>query len=321
MADQDSLAVEFEAHRAHLRGVAYRVLGSLSDADDAVQETWLRLSRADVADVVSLRAWLTTVTGRIALNMLQARAARREDIGAEPPEPAAIGHAAAAGQPHGSPSADPEAEALLGDSVSVALQLVLDTLEPRERLAFVLHDLFAVPFDEVAPVTGTTSVAARQLASRARRRVRQAAEACTGGTASAPGAPRTASPLALALAARDERHREIVAAFYAAARDAQFAALLEMLDPDIAVRADAVAARMGAVESAFGAETVARWLSGKARGAVFAVVDGEPGAAWVVDGTVRVAFAFTIALDGRIAAIDLIAEPEILAGLDVTVTG
>jgi len=320
MADQDSLAVEFEAHRAHLRGVAYRVLGSLSDADDAVQETWLRLSRADVSDVVSLRAWLTTVTGRIALNMLQGRAARREDIGAEPPEPAASGHAAAAGQPHGAPLADPEAEALLGDSVSVALQLVLDTLEPRERLAFVLHDLFGVPFDEVAPVTGTTCVTARQLASRARRRVRQAAEAGGGGTASAPGAPPTASPLALALAARDERHREIVAAFYAAARDAQFAALLEMLDPDIALRADAVAAQMGA-EEAFGADTVARWLSGRARGAVFAVVDGEPGAAWVDDGAVRVAFAFTITLDGRIAAIDLIAEPEILASLEVTVTG
>jgi RNA polymerase sigma-70 factor (ECF subfamily) len=220
--------------------------------------------------------------------------------------------------------------------------VVLDTLEPRERLAFVLHDLFAVPFDQVAPVTGTTSIAARQLASRARRRVRQAAEADdrgagregggtagdadgapsdTGDGAGPAGAAATASPLAVALVARDERHREIVAAFYAAARDAQFTALLEILDPDVAMRADAVAARMGSPEAVDGADTVARWLSGRARGAVFAVVDGEPGAAWVVNGTVRAAFAFTITPDGRVAAVDVIAEPETLAGLEVRLTG
>jgi RNA polymerase sigma-70 factor (ECF subfamily) len=168
MADSDSLALEFEEHRAHLRGVAYRVLGSASDADDAVQETWLRLSRTDVSGVLNPRAWLTTVVGRVALNMLESRGTRRENMSAEPPEPTQDG-------PHtsGPPPADPEDEALLGDEVGAALQVVLDTLEPRERLAFVLHDLFAVPFDEIAPVVDTSSAAARQLASRARRRLRR----------------------------------------------------------------------------------------------------------------------------------------------------
>ena len=162
MADSDSLALEFEAHRAHLRGVAYRVLGSASDADDAVQEAWLRLSRTDVSNVVSLRAWLTTVTGRVALNMLESRGTRREEMSGEPPERPGVSV----------PPPGPEDEALLGDEVSAALQVVLDTLEPRERLAFVLHDLFAMPFDDIAPVVDGTSTAARQLASRARRRLR-----------------------------------------------------------------------------------------------------------------------------------------------------
>src|ERR1700722_10809150 len=163
MADSDSLAAEFEALRPHLRGVAYRVLGSASDAGDAVQDAWLRLSRTDVSDVTNLRAWLTTVTSRVALSMLESRGSRREDMRADLPEPAAAG-SRASGPPLG-----PEEEALLGDEVSAALQVVLDELEPRERLAFVLHDLFAVPFDEIALVVDTTSAAARQLASRARR--------------------------------------------------------------------------------------------------------------------------------------------------------
>jgi RNA polymerase sigma factor (sigma-70 family) len=301
VADHESLATAFEEHRAHLRGVAYRILGSVSDADDAVQETWLRLSRTDVSGVLSLRAWLTTVTGRVALSMLQARAARREDIGADLPERAAGEPAAAPGGASRDYGGSPEEAALLGDSVSAALQVVLDTLEPRERLAFVLHDLFAVPFDEIAPVTGTTSVAARQLASRARRRVRSGAP------------PRVAA----SLDAQAGRQRAVVAAFFAAAREARFPELLQLLDPDVVMRADAAAARMGAEDVLTGVDALARWMSGKARGAVPATVGGEPGAAWVVGGKVRVAFGFTITAAGRIIAIDLIGDPPALAGLEV----
>ena len=210
--DSDSLALEFEAHRPHLRGVAYRVLGSASDADDAVQETWLRLSRTDVSGVVSLRAWLTTVISRVALNMLRSRGTRREDVSA-----GAAGEGSERDAPvGGGPPYGPEDEALLGDEVSAALQVVLDTLEPRERLAFVLHDLFAVPFDEIAPVVDTTSAAARQLASRPRRRLR---------AASPNRSPRRCRPA-------QAEQREVVDALLAAAREAQFAALLELLEPE-----------------------------------------------------------------------------------------
>jgi RNA polymerase sigma factor (sigma-70 family) len=286
MADLDALALEFEEHRAHLHVVAYRILGSASDADDAVQEAWLRLSRSDISGVRNLRAWLTTVTGRVALNMLQARQSRREDVGADVPD-----------------RAGPEDEALLGDSVGAALQVLLDTLEPRERLAFVLHDLFAVPFDEIAPVTGTSGAAARQLASRARRRVRAA----------------PSPPVAATLKTRQDRQREVVAAFFAAAREARFEALLELLDPDVVMRADAVAARMGAAAETAGADAVARWLSGRAQAAVLADVAGEPGAVWAAGGQVRVAFGFTVSDDGRVAWIDLIGDPAVLAGLDIDV--
>jgi len=298
MADADSLAREFEAHRPHLRDVAYRILGSASDADDAVQETWLRLNRTDVSDVVNLRAWLTTVVSRVALNMIESRGTRREDMSAEPPEPAADG-------PHaGQAAPGPEDEALLDAEVSAALQVVLNTLEPRERLAFVLHDLFAVSFDETAPVVDTSSAAARQLASRARRRLRTASP----------------EPVAASVAARAQAQREVVDAFFAAAREAQFATLLELLDPDVVLRADAVAARMGADGTLTGADAVARWISGRARGAVAAMVGGEPGAAWAVTGTIRVAFGFTVTSDGRITAIDLIGDPAVLGGLPVEMT-
>ena len=290
-SELDDLALAFEADRTRLRGVAYRILGSASDADDAVQETWLRLSRSDVSDVVSLPAWLTTVVARVALNMLQARKSRREDVEAEVPEPAGP----AAARPE-----SPEEAALLGDSVGAALQVVLDTLEPRERLAFVLHDLFGVPFNEIAPVVGASSAATRQLASRARRRVQDCAPS--------------------SIAPRQARQREVVAAFYAAAREARFAALLELLDPGVVMRADAVAARMGASASVTGADAVARRLSGGARGAVLALVDGEPGAVWTVAGKVRVAFGFTFTEEGRIAGIDLIGDPSVLAGLDIEVS-
>jgi RNA polymerase sigma-70 factor, ECF subfamily len=297
MADSDSLALEFEALRPHLRGVAYRVLGSFSDADDAVQEAWLRLSRSDVSDVVSLRAWLTTVTSRVALNMLESRGSRREDMSADVSEPGvAAGVLGGGAGPLG-----PEDEALLGDEVGAALQVVLDELEPRERLAFVLHDLFAVPFDDIAPVVDTTSAAARQLASRARRRLR----------GSSPG------PVAASLTDRAEQQRAVVDAFFAAAREAQFATLLQILDPDVVMRADAVAARMGADESMTGAAAVARWINGRAAGAVAATVGGEPGAAWAVHGKVRVAFGFTIGEDGRITAINLIGDPDVLTGLEI----
>jgi RNA polymerase sigma factor (sigma-70 family) len=300
MADSDSLATRFEALRPHLRGVAYRVLGSFSDADDAVQEAWLRLSRTDVSDVGSLRAWLTTVTSRVALNMLESRGSRREDMSADVSEPGVAAGLRDAGRPLG-----PEDEALLGDEVGAALQVVLDELEPRERLAFVLHDLFAVPFDDIAPVVDTTSTAARQLASRARRRLR------------------STSPQAVAasLTGRAEQQRAVVDAFFAAARKAQFATLLEILDPDVVMRADAVAARMGADESVTGADAVARWINGRAAGAVPATVGGEPGAAWAVLGKVRVAFGFTVGEDGRITAINLIGDPDVLAGLEVELAG
>jgi RNA polymerase sigma factor (sigma-70 family) len=298
MADSDVLAREFESHRAHLRGVAYRVLGSASDADDAVQEAWLRLGRSDVSDVANLRAWLTTVTSRVALNMLESRGARREDVGGEFLEPAA-------GALDGGPVLGPEDEALLGDEVSAALQVVLDELEPRERLAFVLHDLFAVPFDDIAPVVDGTSASARQLASRARRRLRS----------TSPGT------VAASLSARAEQQRTVVDAFFAAARSAQFAALLQILDPDVVMRADAVAARMGADESLTGADAVARWINGRAAGAVAAMVAGEPGAAWLVKGKVRVAFGFTIGEDGRITAINLIGDPDVLPRLEIELAG
>ena len=292
MADPGSLALEFELHRPHLHAVTWRILGSAADADDAVQETWLRLSRTDVSDVRSLRAWLTTVAGRVALNMLESRGNRREEMGAEPPEPDARG-------PLPSAPADPADEVLLGAEVSAALQVVLDTLEPRERLAFVLHDLFAVPFDDIAPVVDTSSSAARQLASRARRRLRD----------SGP------KPVAASLAARADQQRAVVDAFFAAAREAQFTALLELLDPDVVMRADAAAARMGADDSLSGADLVARWICGRARGAVQATVGGEPGAVWAVRGEVRVAFSFTVTGSGRITAINLIGDPGALAGL------
>jgi RNA polymerase sigma-70 factor (ECF subfamily) len=300
MADSDSLALEFESYRAHLRGVAYRVLGSFSDADDAVQEAWVRLSRTDVSDVVNLRAWLTTVTSRVALSMLESRGSRREDVHADVSEPGAGVLGGGASGPLG-----PEDEALLGDEVSAALQVVLDELEPRERLAFVLHDLFAVPFDDIAPVVDGTSDAARQLASRARRRLRSTSP----------------DPVAASLSVRADQQRAVVDAFFAAARSAEFAALLQILDPDVVLRADAVAARMGADESLTGADAVAKWINGRAAGAVAAVVGGEPGAAWAVHGKVRVAFGFTVSGDGRITAINLIGDPDVLAGLEVELAG
>jgi RNA polymerase sigma-70 factor (ECF subfamily) len=288
----DVLAQRFEEHRPHLRAVATRVLGSPAEAEDAVQEAWLRLVRGqdgERADIANLGGWLTTVVARIALNMLRARGTRREELGAEPPERPGT----AAGAP--APTASPEEEAVLADALAPALLAVLDTLTPAERLAFVLHDVFDVPFDEIAGVVGRSPAAARQLASRGRRRVR-------GGDGSADAAP--------------DRRREVVRAFLAASRGGDFAGLLALLDPDVELRADATVLAMGGATPARGAEAVAATFSGRAHAARPALVDGMPAAVWATGGRPQVLFEFTVE-DGRITAIDLIGDPAVLADLDV----
>jgi RNA polymerase sigma-70 factor (ECF subfamily) len=290
MDEREWLADQFEAHRAHLRAVAYRMLGSVSEADDAVQETWLRLSRSDTSDVENLGGWLTTIAARVCLNMLQSRKSRREELmGAHSPEPVARLEEAP----------DPEHEALMADSVGLALLVVLDTLSPPERLAFVLHDLFAVPFDEIAAIVDRSPAAARQLASRARRRVQ--------GASSVPDADIT-------------RQREIVDAFLAASRGGDFEALLAMLDPNVVVRADHAAVQAGAPSLVRGAAAVAGTFSGRARAAKPALVDGIAGAVWVAGGKPRVVFSFTIT-GGKIVEINLLADPGRLGRLDLTMLG
>jgi RNA polymerase sigma factor (sigma-70 family) len=285
---EDLLADQFQAHRAHLRAVAYRMLGSLSEADDAVQEAWLRLSRADAGEVRNLGGWLTTVVARVCLNMLQSRRSRREE--ALDPEQAAP----AAGRAEGT---DPEQQALLADSVGLALLVVLETLAPAERLAFVLHDMFAVPFEEIAPIVERSPAATRQLASRARRRVQ--------GTAGTPDV----DPV---------RQRQVVDAFLAASRGGDFQALLSLLDPAVVVRADGAAVRMGADGEVFGPQAVATTFCGRAQGARLALVDGVAGLVWATGRGPRVVFSFTLA-GGKIAAIDMTADPERLSELALTV--
>jgi len=292
MSEHDWLAERFEENRPHLRAVAYRMLGSSAEADDAVQETWLRLSRAGVGGVENLGGWLTTIVARVSLNMLRSRTLRRE----EPMDPPATGQPVA--PPNGT---DPEHEAVLADSVGLALLVVLDTLTPAERLAFVLHDMFAVPFEEIAPIVERSPVATRQLASRARRRVQEAGPG--GGPGDPPG--------------EISRRREVVAAFLAASREGDFDALLEMLDPDIVLRADSAAAQMGADAEAIGPRAVAGIFSGRAKALRPALIDGAPGAVWTYRGETRVVFAFTFA-GGTITAIEQIADPERIARLEVT---
>lgn len=286
MHEDDLLAPLFEQNRAHLQSVAYRILGSLSEAEDAVQEAWLRLSRSDTSDVANLAGWLTTVVARVSLNMLQARRSRREEPpGVHPPDPAA----------DRADGSHPEDEAVLADSIGPALLMILDTLAPAERLAFVLHDMFAVPFDEIAPVLGRSPAAARQLASRARRRVQ--------------GADRV-------LGADPSRQRAVVAAFLAASRNGQFDALLALLDPDVVLRADRSVVAAGASAEVVGASAVAATFSGRARGARPALVDGAAGAVWTVHGQPRVVFGFTIR-HGRIVGIEMIGDPVRLSELDL----
>lgn len=287
MDDRTWLVEGFEANRTHLRAVAYRMLGSLPEADDAVQETWLRLSRADAAGIENLGGWLTTVVARVCLDVLRSRAAWGETpLDAHAPD-------TSAGRP-GEPT--PEHELLLADSVGLALLVILDTLSPAERLAFVLHDLFGVPFDEIAPIVGRAPAATRQLASRARRRVRGAAVAVDGDLA---------------------RQRTVVEAFLAASREGNFAALLALLDPAVVLRADEAAVQAGAEREVRGAALVAATFAGRARFAQAAKVAGAWGAVWAPGGKPRVAFDFTIT-DGKIVGIELIASPERLRQVELT---
>jgi RNA polymerase sigma-70 factor, ECF subfamily len=286
--EHEWLTERFEEHRTHLRVVAYRMLGSLSEADDALQEAWLRLIRSDTSGVDNLGGWPTTVVGRVCLDMLRSRKSRREEhLGAHVPEPIVSRV----------DRTDPEQEALLADSVGLALLVVLETLSLAERLAFVLHDIFAVPFDEIAAIVVRSPTAARQLASRARRRVQVAA--------TSPDADLT-------------RQREVVDAFLAATSDGDLDALLALLDPDVVLRADPAAVLMGASQEVRGAPAVAGTFSGRARAAQPACVNGAAGAVWAVDGAPRVVFVFTITA-GKIVGIEMLADRERLRELDLEI--
>ncbi|AZQ35630.1 sigma-70 family RNA polymerase sigma factor [Streptomyces cyaneochromogenes] len=287
MSDTDFLARRFEAHRGHLRAVAHRMLGSTAEAEDAVQEAWFRLSRSDTTRVDNLGGWLTTVVGRVCLDMLRSRRSRAEEpLDAAAPSPAEPSAFASAAVP------DPEQDALLADSVGVALLVVLDTLTPAERLAFVLHDLFGVAYDEVAAVVDRTPAATRQLASRARRRV-QGADASEAG-----GAGR-------------RRQREVVEAFLAAAREGDFEGLLDVLDPDVVARTE-VGVTTGAAAVARGAATFGP-LAGAGRSAL---VDGVPGFVVFAEGRVERALRFAFVRD-RITVIDIVTDPGRVSRLDV----
>ncbi|MEH1167472.1 sigma-70 family RNA polymerase sigma factor [Micromonospora sp. CPCC 205539] len=274
---------DFEAHRGHLRSVAYRILGSASEADDAVQEAWLRSARADHVGIRNTRAWLTTVVARVCLDMLRARTARREVV-------------LDAALPSVSP--DPEQQALLADSVGLALLVVLDTLPPAERLSFVLHDMFAVPFEEIGSILGRSTPAAKMLASRARRRLRDA---------EAPDVDVT-------------RQRKVVDAFLAASREGDFAALLDLLAPDVIARADGLATPGGVPTRLRGANAVARQalaFSQRARHASVGLVDGAVAILVAPQGRLAIVLTFAIH-DSRIAAVDIIADPQRLAALSIT---
>jgi len=302
----DVLAQRFEDSRPHLAAVAYRMLGSRAEADDAVQEAWLRLARTDVDGVDNLRGWLTTVVSRVCLDMLRSRTSRREDPLADDERVA--------------PEAGPEGEAVLADSVGAALLVVLDTLAPAERLAFVLHDLFAMPFDEIGTVLGRSPAAARQLASRARRRVQGVGSDEPDPDANGGGSGGLAADDGLAGGAAPDpgvgRQREVVTAFLTASRGGDFTALLELLDPEAVVLADAAAVIAGAEAEVRGAAAVAATFVGRAKAARLALLDGEPGLIWTHRGEVRMAFAFTV-VDGQVAGIELIADPGRLAAMGV----
>jgi RNA polymerase sigma-70 factor (ECF subfamily) len=284
MDGSELLAERFQAHRSQLRAVAYRLLGSLSEADDAVQETWLRLDRADTRDVRNLGGWLTTVVGRVCLDMLRARAARREvSLDARLPDPIV-----------GSAEADPEQVALLADSVAWALLVVLETLPPAERIAFVLHDTFAVPFDEIAGIVGRSPAATRQLASRARRRVRQA-------TLDPDADPGT--------------QRQVVEAFLSAARRGDLDALVALLDPDVVVRADSGRPPVRVVRGSRAVAEKALVFSGASAGARVALVGGSAGIAAGAEGRPTTVMGFAVR-NGHVIEIDILTDPVRLRRLE-----
>lgn len=296
MGERDWLTRRFQENRAHLRAVASRMLGSAAEADDAVQEVWFRLSRSNASEIDDSGGWLTTVTARVCLDVLRSRKSRREDSLEEDVRAQAAREA----------PRDPEAEMALADSVGPALLVVLETLAPAERVAFVLHDMFDLPFEEIAPIVGRSSEAARQLASRARRRVR--------------GVTPPERDLA--------RHREIVSAFLAASRHGDFEALLAALAPDATLRADELAVRTAAAtrwggaaslpSEVRGASAVANTLKGRARGISLARIDGDAGAVWAVGGRPRAAFVFTLRRD-EITGIELVMDPARLAELEIEI--
>jgi RNA polymerase sigma factor (sigma-70 family) len=292
MNQTDSLAAQFEKNRSHLRAVAYRMLGSLSEADDAVQEAWLKLNRSDAGGIDNLGGWLTTVVARVCLDMLRSRNARREDPLEEhvnAPPPAAKSRAL-----------DPEQETLLAESVGLALLVVLDTLAPAERISFVLHDLFAVSFDEIANIVGRSPAAVRQLASRARRRI-QGADAASGADLTG--------------------QRKVVDAFLAALRAGDFQALVAVLDPNVVITADAVAQPVEAKREIRGAENWAKGAIAAARGARAAqpaLIDGAVGLVIAPQGRLFRALRFTLA-EGKIAAVEVIGDPERLRHLDLAI--
>jgi len=295
MNEKNWIAEQFEAHREKLRSVAYRMLGSAPEADDAVQEAWLKLSRADSGEVENLGGWLTTVVARACLDMLRSRKSRREQaLDAPGPDLAQDGEG----------TSDPERELLLADAIGPALLVLLDTLAPTERVAFVLHDLFGMSFEEVAPIVGRSVVAARQLASRARRRIQ-------GATVPDDDV---------------ERQRDVVSAFLLASREGDFDRLLAVLDPDVVLHADRAAIATAEANRGQGspklsgvtrgAEAVAKILAGGARGARLAIIDGAAGAAWAPGGTPRAVFAFTV-VGGKVAEIEIFADPESLKRLEI----
>lgn len=282
MERTEVLSERFEAARPRLLRIAQRMLGSAAESDDALQESWLRVSRADVSGVENFDGWLTTVVARVCLDALKWRESRREEMTPDDPRRNVVGTGS---------GERPEDEAVLAESIGLALLVLLDALPPAERVAYVLHDMFDVPFDTIAAIVGKSAEAARQLASRARRRVRGA------------------SP------ERDEGSRgsgELVRAFLAASRAGHFADLIALLDPAATFRADAAVVAMGGADAELrGADAVARMFSGRARAAQPALLDGEPGAVWMHEGAVRVAFRFAVE-NGRIAGIELVADKDVL---------
>jgi RNA polymerase sigma factor (sigma-70 family) len=291
MDEREWLSEPFEQHRRHLRAVAYRMLGSVSEADDALQESWLRIRDQDPASVENMKAWLTTVVGRVCLNMLRSRRARREEPSAHVPDPV-VGL---------DQDVNPEQEALLAESVGLALLVVLDALSPAERLAFVLHDVFGVPFADIAGALDRSEAAAQQLASRGRRRVR--------------GSPEPDPDLA--------RQREVVDAFFAASREGDFDALVAVLDPDVELRIDGGVLRAEATRVLRGAEAVAGHTATYSKLYPFvrpALVNGAAGALVAPGGRVFSVMAFTVT-DGKITQIDALVDPERLAQLDLTHPG